>query len=72
MIIGDAQVPAPAAPGGESRVREADVILAQRTLVEKLIGREAREPRVFWYYTPMAMAFSSDSRVMKRRAFTPW
>ena len=36
-----------------------DVILEQRDLVEKLIGREAAEPRIFWYYTPMAMAFTS-------------
>jgi glycosyltransferase involved in cell wall biosynthesis len=36
-----------------------DVILEQRDLVEKLIGRESREPRIFWYYTPMAMAFTS-------------
>lgn len=37
----------------------SDVILEQRELVEALIGREAQMPRVFWYYTPMAMAFSS-------------
>jgi glycosyltransferase involved in cell wall biosynthesis len=36
-----------------------DVILEQRALVEALIGAEAQESRTFWYYTPMAMAFSS-------------
>ena len=38
----------------------ADVVLAQRALLERFLGREASEPRVFWYYTPMAMAFSSQ------------
>jgi glycosyltransferase involved in cell wall biosynthesis len=38
---------------------QEDVILEQRDLVEELIGREAKGPRVFWYYTPMAMAFTS-------------
>lgn len=37
-----------------------DVIAEQHDLIEDLIGREARNPRVFWYYTPMAMAFTSD------------
>jgi glycosyltransferase involved in cell wall biosynthesis len=37
----------------------ADVILEQRALVERLIGRTSATPRIFWYYTPMAMAFSS-------------
>ena len=32
----------------------------QHDLIEELIGREAHSPRVFWYYTPMAMAFTSD------------
>ncbi|HEY8383319.1 MAG TPA: glycosyltransferase family 1 protein [Microvirga sp.] len=36
-----------------------DVILEQRELVEELIGRDSASPRIFWYYTPMAMAFSS-------------
>jgi glycosyltransferase involved in cell wall biosynthesis len=36
-----------------------DVILEQRDLVEKLIGREAADPRILWYYTPMAMASTS-------------
>lgn len=37
-----------------------DVIAEQHDLVEGLIGREAKGPRVFWYYTPMALAFTSD------------
>jgi glycosyltransferase involved in cell wall biosynthesis len=37
----------------------ADVILEQRALVERLIGRTSATPRIFWYYTPMAMAFTS-------------
>jgi glycosyltransferase involved in cell wall biosynthesis len=36
----------------------ADVILEQRELVDELIGK-ATGPRLFWYYTPMAMAFTS-------------
>jgi glycosyltransferase involved in cell wall biosynthesis len=48
-----------AVPKLPKSLSEAEAILAQRTLVEKLIGREGRAPRVFWYYTPMAMAFSS-------------
>ncbi|WP_227386122.1 glycosyltransferase [Microvirga rosea] len=37
-----------------------DAIAEQHDLIEELIGREARTPRVFWYYTPMALAFTSD------------
>ena len=36
-----------------------DVIAEQHDLIEALIGREASAPRVFWYYTPMALAFTS-------------
>src|SRR3712207_4258869 len=36
-----------------------DVVLEQRDLVEKLLDRESAEVRIFWYYTPMAMAFTS-------------
>ena len=36
-----------------------DVILEQRDIVEKLIGRQSTSLRLFWYYTPMAMAFTS-------------
>ncbi|WP_445501014.1 glycosyltransferase [Microvirga sp. G4-2] len=37
-----------------------DIIAEQHDLTEALIGRESNGSRVFWYYTPMAMAFSSD------------
>jgi glycosyltransferase involved in cell wall biosynthesis len=37
----------------------ADIILEQRELIEDLLDRQPIAPRVFWYYTPMAMAFSS-------------
>lgn len=37
----------------------ADVVLEQRDLVQRLIGRTSKTPRVFWYYTPMAMAFTA-------------
>jgi glycosyltransferase involved in cell wall biosynthesis len=38
----------------------ADLIAEQHDLIESLIGRESLSPRVFWYYTPMALAFTSD------------
>lgn len=37
-----------------------DIIEEQQDLIKKLIGRTAKVPRVFWYYTPMALAFTSD------------
>lgn len=37
-----------------------DVIAEQHDLIEELIGRSAKGPRIFWYYTPMALAFASD------------
>jgi glycosyltransferase involved in cell wall biosynthesis len=37
-----------------------DIVAEQHDLIENLIGRESNGPRVFWYYTPMAMAFTSD------------
>ena len=37
-----------------------DVIAEQHDLIEDMIGREVTGSRVFWYYTPMAMAFTSD------------
>jgi glycosyltransferase involved in cell wall biosynthesis len=49
-------VAVPMLPEGSS---PQDVILDQRELVETLIGREAADPRMLWYYTPMAMAFTS-------------
>jgi glycosyltransferase involved in cell wall biosynthesis len=47
----------PVLPEGMSH---EDIIAEQHDLIEKLIGREARTPRIFWYYTPMALAFTSD------------
>jgi glycosyltransferase involved in cell wall biosynthesis len=46
----------PILPEGLDRT---DVILELRDLVETLIGAQAHGSRVFWYYTPMAMAFTS-------------
>jgi len=37
-----------------------DTVAEQHDLIEALIGRESNGSRVFWYYTPMAMAFTSD------------
>lgn len=37
-----------------------DVTAEQHELVEQLLDREPNRPRVFWYYTPMAMSFTSD------------
>jgi glycosyltransferase involved in cell wall biosynthesis len=54
---GPVTIAVPKLPTGLSKT---DAILAQRALIAKLIGRESRDPRVFWYYTPMAMAFSSQ------------
>jgi glycosyltransferase involved in cell wall biosynthesis len=36
-----------------------DVILAQRDLIDALLAREDEGSRIFWYYTPMALAFTS-------------
>jgi glycosyltransferase involved in cell wall biosynthesis len=36
-----------------------EIILEQRELVEDFISRQGSGPRVFWYYTPMAMAFTA-------------
>ncbi len=47
----------PVLPEGLS---QEDIIAEQHDLIEKLIGRETTVPRVFWYYTPMALAFTSD------------
>src|SRR5688572_17763672 len=37
----------------------ADAIKAQRKLVEQMLAREPEAGRIFWYYTPMALAFTS-------------
>jgi len=36
-----------------------EAVQAQRKLVDRLLGRAPAGPRIFWYYTPMAMAFTS-------------
>jgi glycosyltransferase involved in cell wall biosynthesis len=36
-----------------------DVVRAQRKLVGELLAREPEAGRIFWYYTPMALAFTS-------------
>jgi len=54
---GGVTIAAPILPEG---LDAAEVILEQRDLVEDLLAREPEgTPRVFWYYTPMALAFSS-------------
>jgi glycosyltransferase involved in cell wall biosynthesis len=53
---GGITVAVPILPEGMS---PADVIGAQRRLVSRLLEREPESGRVFWYYTPMALAFSS-------------
>ncbi|MDQ4061394.1 MAG: glycosyltransferase, partial [Pseudomonadota bacterium] len=37
---------------------EAEIVEAQRQLVDDLLAGRAEEHRTFWYYTPMAMAFT--------------
>jgi len=54
---GGITIAVPKLPTGLS---ESDIVAAQRDLVEALIGRESSAPRVFWYYTPMAMAFTNQ------------
>ncbi|MBF9232803.1 glycosyltransferase [Microvirga alba] len=49
-----------AVPVLKEGLSQKEVITTQRGLIAALIGRRAREPRVFWYYTPMAMAFTND------------
>src|SRR4051795_2827508 len=54
---GGVTIAAPILPEG---LDAAEVILEQRDLVEDLLAREPEGiSRVFWYYTPMALAFSS-------------
>ncbi|HYF53228.1 MAG TPA: glycosyltransferase family 1 protein, partial [Salinarimonas sp.] len=54
---GGITVAAPILPPGMSPEAEIE---AQRDLVERLLARETGAPRVFWYYTPMALAFTGD------------
>ena len=37
-----------------------DIIAELRELIENFIGRVSEYPRVFWYYTPMALAFTGN------------
>jgi glycosyltransferase involved in cell wall biosynthesis len=53
---GDVRVAVPILPTG---MNGFDAIMAQRKLLERFLGTEPGKSRVFWYYTPMAMAFSS-------------
>ena len=53
---GDVRVAVPILPNGMDGL---DAIMAQRKLLERFLGSEPGKSRVFWYYTPMAMAFSS-------------
>lgn len=50
------RVAQPVLPEGLS---EDEIAAEQRDLVEHLIGRVSERPRVFWYYTPMALAFTA-------------
>jgi glycosyltransferase involved in cell wall biosynthesis len=52
---GGVTVAVPVLPEGTGA---AEIVDAQRRLVGKLLAREAGAGRVFWYYTPMALAFS--------------
>jgi glycosyltransferase involved in cell wall biosynthesis len=53
---GGVTVAVPILPEGLS---EAQIMRWQRKLVDKLLAREPDAGRIFWYYTPMALAFSS-------------
>jgi hypothetical protein len=54
---GGITIAAPVLPEG---LDTAEVILEQRDLVDALLAREPEgTARIFWYYTPMALAFSS-------------
>lgn len=50
-------VAVPVLPEGLS---QEDIVSEQHDLIERLVGREGKGPRVFWYYTPMAIAFTYD------------
>jgi glycosyltransferase involved in cell wall biosynthesis len=52
---GGIRVAVPVLPDGMSAIEQ---VMAQRQLGERLIAGQASASRVFWYYTPMAMAFS--------------
>src|SRR5215213_10450375 len=52
---GGVTVAVPVLPEG---LTAPDGLLALRGLVDRLLAREANGPRVLWYYTPMALAFT--------------
>jgi hypothetical protein len=41
---------------------ETEALAAQRRLLDRMLAGEPTDMRVFWYYTPMAMSFSSHLR----------
>jgi len=49
------RVAVPMLPQGLSA---GEVVIAQRKLVDGLLAAEPFRPRIFWYYTPMALAFT--------------
>jgi glycosyltransferase involved in cell wall biosynthesis len=53
---GGVRVAVPVLPDG---MDDLDALMAQRKLLDRLLAGEPTSSRVFWYYTPMAMAFSS-------------
>lgn len=53
---GGITIAVPVLPSG---VTPHDAARMQRKLLDRLLAREPDGPRIFWYYTPMAMAFSS-------------
>jgi glycosyltransferase involved in cell wall biosynthesis len=53
---GGVTIAVPILPAGLSSHHAAK---EQRKLVDQLLAREPAASRIFWYYTPMAMAFSS-------------
>jgi glycosyltransferase involved in cell wall biosynthesis len=53
---GNVVVAVPTLPDG---MQGEAVLAAQRTLIDRLLARDSGEQRVLWYYTPMALAFTS-------------
>src|SRR4051812_11168343 len=53
---GGITIAVPLLPKGTS---DSDAVLAQRDLMDALLAPYADAQRIFWYYTPMALAFSA-------------
>lgn len=53
---GGVRIAVPMLPTGSGAL---EAVMLQRQLVDRFLAGEPHESRVFWYYTPMAMAFSS-------------